>query len=212
MAQKTAAEKRKLPSRLPGADMAALRSSWIERTKRNLSAEEQKGMGKRFFELAWQGNMAVLEFQISRLEKAGIDTKPIMNAKDEHYVTVLMSAARGGFADICGLLIEKGADVNARDESGDTALIYAASKGYAGICTLLIERGADANAKDNGGWTALHWAASRGYTGICKLLAGSGAGAGCRNNDNKTAAEVAALHSHGETAAYLKYLEPGKAA
>ena len=59
---------------------------------------------------------------------------------------------------ICGMLIEKGADVNATANDGITALMLAASNAKLDVVQLLLKKGAKPNAKDTNGKTALDYA------------------------------------------------------
>ncbi len=61
---------------------------------------------------------------------------------------------------ICGLLIDKGADVNAVTNAGETALMYAAQNAKVDVVMLLLKKGADPKLKDNAGKTALDYARS----------------------------------------------------
>jgi len=126
-------------------------------------------------------------------------------------ITALMKASLQGHTDICGLLIERGADVNARAKSSDskgvTALIGAASSGYPMICALLIEKGADIEAKDAGGRTALMYAAMKGKTEACDTLTYYGADAGAKDTLNMTAHMIAIEYKKPATADFLKRME-----
>ena len=59
---------------------------------------------------------------------------------------------------ICGLLIEKGADVNAVSNDGETALMYAAQNAKLDVVMLLLKKGANPKLKDKAGKTALEYA------------------------------------------------------
>jgi hypothetical protein len=139
-----------------------------ERVKPSASAQER--IKKHFFELVGQGNADELNKQISRLEKSGIDIKPIMNARKQANVTLLMLASASGLAQICALLIEKGADVNARDRNDLAALMYAAGCGQTDACIQLIEKGADTKARDRNGLTALDYAEHYDHGGTAAFL------------------------------------------
>lgn len=75
----------------------------------------------------------------------------------EREQTVLMLAAAGGFSDIVGILLERGADPEKRDSDGRTALMYAATSGNHGVVKMLVDAGADVRAADRQGLDAFHW-------------------------------------------------------
>lgn len=82
---------------------------------------------------------------------------------------------------MCGLLLDKGADVNARNSHARTALQEAAmSVRFNDIdpCStieLLLQRGAHVNAYDKGSWTALTECAHYGMKEAAELLLAHGA-------------------------------------
>jgi ankyrin repeat protein len=59
------------------------------------------------------------------------------------------------YAQIIGLLLDKGADLNARDDDQSTPLSTAAGYGRLSTVEILLARGADMEARDNYGNTAL---------------------------------------------------------
>ena len=79
-------------------------------------------------------NVEVLRFLMAR----GVQVNSCSATGD----TVLMSAARRGFADMVAALIEAGADVNAISHSRMTALRFARINGRNEIVTLLQQAGA----------------------------------------------------------------------
>jgi|GEM_PF-2406833 len=212
MSQKTAAEHKK-PFSVAMKAMRRLFRLDTEKTKKSLislDAFAQERIIKQFFDMVAHGNKEGLVCQISRLEMANVDTKPVINAINKESgtgATLLISASKQGFTDICGLLAAKGADVNARDDSEDTALMYAAANGHTETCGLLVGRGADVNAKDSYNRTALHWAASRGCTKLCELLIEKGAKVKARDRDGLTPLQYAVKEGHGETEVFFKSME-----
>eukprot|EP00929_Paragymnodinium_shiwhaense_P070007 TRINITY_DN35394_c0_g1_i1.p4 TRINITY_DN35394_c0_g1~~TRINITY_DN35394_c0_g1_i1.p4 ORF type:complete len:118 (-),score=41.89 TRINITY_DN35394_c0_g1_i1:410-763(-) len=90
----------------------------------------------------------------SKLVADGADLSYRMNGK-----TPLHFAAIEGFAEICEVMVAKGADLEARDEqrgtTGWTPLIWAAMQGHAKTCEALLSLGADISAADASGTTAL---------------------------------------------------------
>ena len=74
----------------------------------------------------------------------------LLNAGARPTSEILMTAARGGSADIVRWMAERGADVNARETTrGETALMWAAAANNPQAARVLIERGADVNARSN---------------------------------------------------------------
>ena len=74
--------------------------------------------------------------------------------------TVLMWAARSGYAVETKRLLAMGAQVNARDGEGKTALIWAVVQNTAGceIPRLLLAAGTDPKIRDEAKMTALDYA------------------------------------------------------
>lgn len=68
-----------------------------------------------------------------------------------HGVTLLMSAAGGGYVKLAQTLLERGADLHAKDSRGQTALMYAAQSGKPEIVEFLIACGANLQDCDNAG-------------------------------------------------------------
>jgi|GEM_PF-1992396 len=133
----------------------------------------------------------------------GADANARDNYSDE---TVLMLAAEVGFADICALLIEKGANVKAGDEDGANPLMCAARNGHTKTCALLLEKGADIEAKENERhWTALMLAAYQGHTETCAFLLEKGADIEAGNREDHTALMLARIHGKKETAGFLAF-------
>ena len=65
-----------------------------------------------------------------------------INKKDARKQTPLWFAAKKGHADICNLLINKGAFVSTRDATGKTPICTAVEKLFEDVCKILIVNGA----------------------------------------------------------------------
>ena len=81
-------------------------------------------------------------------------------------------------AEVCALLLERGAGVDAVNEYGSVPLHRAAYTGAEGACAVLLAGGAGVNAANNYGWTPLHLAAHEGHVGTCAMLLRGGADVG----------------------------------
>ena len=91
------------------------------------------------------------------------------NAETTSKLTPLMAAARGGYDDICRIILENHdyprqdddvdgqfdnryiKDIDLQDQYGRTALIIAASVGKTKTCRLLVHHGADINSQSDNG-------------------------------------------------------------
>lgn len=100
-----------------------------------------------------------------RLLNAGAN----VNGRNLHYMTPLMSAAKGGHIDVATYLISKGADVDGHNGSG-SVLMWAAFNGNAALIRLLLKQGADVNWTSKGGGTALNTAETYGHPEVVRIL------------------------------------------
>jgi ankyrin repeat protein len=89
--------------------------------------------------------------------------------------TALFYAAARGHADICTLLIERGAKVNNEKSNEFSPLSAAVFWNHKEVCSVLLHHGADSNQYDSGGRTPLTIGSWLGYFEICDLLLGYGA-------------------------------------
>lgn len=94
---------------------------------------------------------------VRELLQQGTDPNMVYNTN-----TALTYAARDGFTEIAGLLIDHGADVNWIDGEGVTPLILASFKNHIELVQLLLAHGADTTVKDQWNRTALDYARRRG--------------------------------------------------
>ena len=84
---------------------------------------------------------------------------PDVGALDLEGNSALHLAAREGFRDVCGMLLDRGALINAVTTVWRyTPLMYAAMRGEAGVVLQLTSRGADLHLKCAKGLDALGWA------------------------------------------------------
>ncbi len=111
------------------------------------------------------------------VDQKGLNIRKIIKAPDAFGKTPLHRAAENGRADVCMLLIDRGAGVNDQSDGGitflcrgPTALHLAAMNGHAHVCSLLIEKDADVNALDEFDCTPLTLAAKIGHAETSRLL------------------------------------------
>jgi uncharacterized protein len=82
----------------------------------------------------------------------------------------LHSASAAGQREVCGVLLDAGADVNAVQHGGYTALLDAAQAGNRELAEVLLERGADASARLDDGRSAADLAAAAGEDELAAKL------------------------------------------
>jgi ankyrin repeat protein len=123
--------------------------------------------------------------------------------------TVLLGAARNGYADICKLFLEQGqSSLEATRSSDDaTALLAAAETGFCNVVQLLLYKGANVNAKTKVGNTALHLAAKGGYNDICTMLIGKRADLLAKNLEGDTAFDLAVEANQYDLVFLLRILD-----
>jgi 26S proteasome non-ATPase regulatory subunit 10 len=92
---------------------------------------------------------------------------------DEGGMSPLMSAASGGHAAACALLLQHGASAGLQSEEGRTALHY--HKGRAAIVELLAPVSPNVSQGDALGCTPLHRAAGPGHLDAARALIAAGA-------------------------------------
>ena len=96
---------------------------------------------------------------------------PVRGTHDSHLDSSLLhTAALFGYARVCELLIEHGAEVNAVDAAMETPLMWAAKWDHPEICRLLLENGALVQLKCAAGETARQKAEHAGYSAVCQAL------------------------------------------
>ncbi len=94
------------------------------------------------------GNTAVVKEIVSR-------NLADIHATDEVGLTYLHLAARKGYEEIAGILLNAGADANARDEFGDTPVHEAVYWRKEAVVDILLSKGADINSRNVFGHTPL---------------------------------------------------------
>ncbi|KAG0721622.1 Ankyrin-1 [Chionoecetes opilio] len=114
--------------------------------------------------------------------------------------TSLHCAAKAGFSEMLGHLLDQGADCNAQDKSGDTSLHLAVTKGHLQCCEkLLLCSSLRVNEKNKAKLSPLHTAAKLGQRNACDLiLQHSGADIDIKNKANKTPLHFAAHKNYHE--------------
>jgi ankyrin repeat protein len=125
---------------------------------------------------------------------------------EEKGASALVWAAAQGYADICSLMLDRGADVNSTDELmwGSTGLTVASSnENSTALVKLFLDHGAAVDARTEQGMTGLIWAAARGQADAASLLLDHGANINAQNDDGKTALIWAAFAGHKEVAELL---------
>lgn len=106
--------------------------------------------------------------------------------------TLLLMAAREGFADSVDLLLEMQADTRLKTALGATPLHLAACSSDKTVSLLLSKGRAHTEARDAQGRTALHIAALLGNSNIAQVLLGFGARLDALDVNGKTPVDVAA--------------------
>ncbi|UVW84327.1 ankyrin repeat domain-containing protein [Wolbachia endosymbiont of Aedes albopictus] len=146
------------------------------------------------------------ENDLRRWENSGFDINHIFTIHsdpDPVKATLLHFAAEGGYENIVGALIARGADVNAQDNDGWTPLHYAAESDHENIVRALIVHGADVNARDNDRYTPLHCAAEWGCEGVVRILVANGADVNAQDNNGWTPSNYADREDHEDIVRFL---------
>jgi ankyrin repeat protein len=89
--------------------------------------------------------------------------------------TLLIVAAKSGFAKVCGQVIAASADLEARDAAGRTALMHAVQKESPEVVRVLFDARADPSAQDAKGFTPSTVALSSADLELREILAGGAA-------------------------------------
>jgi ankyrin repeat protein len=125
------------------------------------------------------GNVNNASRLLAALPEVNLNT--IKWSKDEGELTLLTHTASNGHAEICQMLLDKGADVNQRSEGvvrdsgvstvGVTPLIYACWKGRVNAVQIFLAvDGIDVNYRKDNGVTALLASCAMGHFSVVKML------------------------------------------
>ncbi|XP_049851787.1 ankyrin repeat domain-containing protein 39-like [Schistocerca gregaria] len=119
-----------------------------------------------------------------------ISRKADVNERDSYGYSLLHYATKN--ANICKLLLERGANPNGETKFGKVRPIHrAAYAGHAKVIQYLSEFGADVNAQDADNSTSLHKAAQQGHLDTVATLLMHGADPTVRDVRGNTAADLA---------------------
>ena len=118
-----------------------------------------------------------------------------VNRKDDHGMTALLYAVRGGHFAMVKLLLDKRADIEAKDTWNQNALIHASAEGHRDIVTILLGK-AHIDVKDAWKRTALIHATRKGYHDIVMLLLEKGANIETKDEDGLNALLHASTEGH----------------
>lgn len=91
-------------------------------------------------------------------------------SRNAQKVKPLHSAAAARSAEICAMLLERGADVNARQHGGFTPLHAAGQHGDLPLARLLLDASADRSLTTDDGKTAFAFAEEGGHADVAELL------------------------------------------
>ncbi|RWS25457.1 ankyrin repeat and MYND domain-containing protein 2-like protein [Leptotrombidium deliense] len=109
--------------------------------------------------------------RIEELESLLNNSSMKISKADENGMTLLHNAAYRGNADICRLLIDRGANVNSNEHVyGYSPLMFAAIGGHLKAANVLLEAGANVNQVNSVGRTASQMAAFVGQHAVVSLI------------------------------------------
>ncbi len=148
-------------------------------------SDDQKTIADQAFDL-FKNNQALSKTQFQGL-LATIKQHDFLAKVKCDGSTLLHQAASRGYTDLCGLLVDSGADINAYNQNGFTPLHIAATYSLASACFKLLELGANPNLPDFQRNTPLHIAAFRCHARVVQWLLRHGAQVDTYNNRGETA-------------------------
>jgi ankyrin repeat protein len=114
---------------------------------------------------------------------------------DENGNTLLILAARAGYADAVARILKFRPKLGSRNAAGDSALMLAALKGNRGVVEKLLAAGAPLN---HDGWTPLMYAAFEGHCELVDLFLQMGAAVNARAPNKATPLMLAARNGYVE--------------
>ncbi|XP_057844043.1 uncharacterized protein LOC131053452 [Cryptomeria japonica] len=173
-----------------------------------LTAQDKRGMTALHYAFVGGINKDInVEIDIANALLNRCDERSIhmfVNTSDKTGRTALHIASEKGSAEICKMLIDRGASVNAKTINGNTTLHHSFEGGIGKDIDVMAEI-AEAllckcdeqskyefvNAADEKGGTALHLASEKGNIRICELLVNHGASVIAQNNHGMTALHYA---------------------
>jgi uncharacterized protein len=135
---------------------------------------------------------------VTSLLQRGMDT----NTTDKDGNTLLMLAARGGYASLVDLLLKYKASYLKSNRFGDDAMLLAALNGCLDCVRSLEKAGAPLD-REQPGWTPLLYAAFAGHTDIAAYLLDHDADVDAQSANGLTALMVAARNGHKDTVVLL---------
>lgn len=138
--------------------------------------------------------------QLVKLLNRGVDPDTV----DGQGNTLLMLAAREGYADTVKALLKYRPKLSARNQAGDSALMLAVLKSNAEIVDLLLAAGAEIN---HDGWTPLAYAAFEGHVDLLGRLIEKGADVNALVPNKSNALMLAARNGHIEVVRRLVKLD-----
>uniref|UniRef100_A0AAQ5YQG3 Tetratricopeptide repeat, ankyrin repeat and coiled-coil containing 1a n=1 Tax=Amphiprion ocellaris TaxID=80972 RepID=A0AAQ5YQG3_AMPOC len=131
-----------------------------------------------------------------------------MDAHDSLWGETVLSAAAGrGRMEMCGFLLERGAELEIPNRRGMAPLLSTSKHGHTQVAELLLKQGADINVSDKQDRTALMLAASEGHTSTVELLLSKGASLSSADQEGLTALSWACMK--GQKGAVQLLVEAG---
>lgn len=104
---------------------------------------------------------------VQRLIEVG---EPVDRSDLDLLRTPLLWAAEGGYTELAGFLLDRGANIEDWADEGESPLMLAARKGHAHTVRLLLERGADPNYVTDNWWDAVMFAKLGGHDDLASLI------------------------------------------